>query len=82
LSKGLIEGDLTDELESIKNWKVPVCVVFGKDETLVKTTYLDNYPALWNNKVFLIKNGGHFINEEQPEAFNNILLFFAEEVFR
>ncbi len=36
LAKASIEGDLTDELENIKNWKLPVCVVFGKDETLIK----------------------------------------------
>lgn len=82
LGKGLMEGDLTDELENIKNWDVPVCVVFGKNDTLIKTHYLNSYPALWKQKVFLIENAGHVLNEEQPEAFNDLLFSFAEEMFK
>ena len=82
LGKAMFENDMTDELENIKKWNLPVCVVFGKNETLIKTSYLNSYESLWNKKVYFIENAGHLINEEQPDAFNKLLLSFASEVFR
>lgn len=82
LGKAMFENDLTDELENIKNWNLPVCIAFGKDETLIKTSYLDNYGPAWNNEVYLVDHAGHLINEEEPEAFNKLLLSYAEEVFK
>jgi pimeloyl-ACP methyl ester carboxylesterase len=72
-----LKNDLTDELENIKNWNLPVCTVFGKNETLIKTSYLNDYEPLWNKKVYFIENAGHLINEEEPERFNELLLSFA-----
>lgn len=82
MAKTMIESDLSDELENIKNWNVPVCVVFGKEERLIKTDYLNGFKPLWNNKVFLVENASHVVNEEASEEFNKILLSFAENVFR
>jgi pimeloyl-ACP methyl ester carboxylesterase len=70
----MFENDISDELENIKKWNLPVCVMFGKNETLIKTTYLNGYEPLWNNKVYFIENAGHVINEEQPDAFSKLLL--------
>ena len=69
LGKAMFENDLSDELENIKRWNLPVCVAFGKDETLIKTNYLDDHAALWNKKVYLIENAGHFINQASPDVF-------------
>jgi len=82
LGKAMFENDLTDELGNIKKWNLPVCVVFGKDETLIKTDYLNNYEPRWNKKVYLVENAGHLINEEEPERFNELLLSFAAEAFK
>ena len=82
LGKAMFENDLTDELENIKKWNLPVCVAFGKDETLIKTNYLDDFEPLWNKKVYLIEHAGHFINKAAPQAFNELLLSFALDVFK
>jgi len=82
LGKAIFEKDFTDELKNIKKWDVPVCVVFGKDETLIKTDYLNDYDALWNQKVYLIENAGHFISKAAPVDFNKLLLSFASDVFK
>ncbi|HVX27025.1 MAG TPA: alpha/beta hydrolase [Parafilimonas sp.] len=82
LAKALMEGNLTDELTNIQNFKVPVCVAFGKDETIVNTNYLNNYNPLWKQKVFLIDGAGHAVNEEQSEVFNDLLFSFSEDVFK
>jgi len=72
----------TDELANIQQWQVPVCVVSGEEERLVNTSYLNQYPALWNQQVYRIRNAGHVINEESPDAFNILLLQFASAVFK
>ena len=82
LGKAISESDITDELDNIRKWNLPVCVAFGQDETLIKKHYLDGYEPLWNNKVHFIENAGHLINEEEPKVFNELLLSFASDVFK
>jgi pimeloyl-ACP methyl ester carboxylesterase len=78
----VVDSAWTDELANVQSWNIPVCVIFGKNESLLKTDYLDNFPALWKKRVFLIEDAGHFPNEEQVELFNNILISYAEERFK
>jgi pimeloyl-ACP methyl ester carboxylesterase len=72
----------SDELHNISKWKLPVCVVFGKDDALLKKDYLDGYAPLWRNKTILIEDAQHMVNAEKPELFNSILEEFAAEVFK
>lgn len=75
-----MSGGWTDELSNIQNWRVPVCVVFGKAETLIKSDYLNHYAALWNSSVYIIEKAGHIANEENPTEFNKILTRFVSAV--
>ena len=75
-------GKWTDELANVQNWNVPVCVVFGRDETLIKSDYLNHYPALWNNRVYTIERAGHIANEENPNEFKEVLTSFVSEVLK
>jgi pimeloyl-ACP methyl ester carboxylesterase len=75
-----LSGKWTDELSNIQNWRVPVCVVFGKHETLIKSDYLNHYAALWNNRVYKIDKAGHMAHEENPIEFNEILTGFVSAV--
>jgi pimeloyl-ACP methyl ester carboxylesterase len=82
LGRTMMESDMSDELENIRKWNLPVCVMFGKEEKLVKTDYLNDFERLWNKKVYHIENASHVVNEEAPEEFNKILLSFATEAFK
>lgn len=82
LLKMMVDASWTDELSNIQRWNVPICVVFGKNDSLLKIDYLDNFSPLWSNKVYKIDNSAHFVNEEQPEIFNDILLTYANERFK
>ncbi|MEO7534321.1 MAG: alpha/beta hydrolase [Ferruginibacter sp.] len=82
LGKSLLSNEWSDEVTNIATFKVPVCVIFGKEEKLIKTAYLNSFPSLWNNETILIENAGHLVNQEQPENFNKILASFTSEVFR
>lgn len=72
----------TDEFANLLSLKVPVCTVFGKEEKVIKTDYLDSFPANWDGTVFHVPEAGHFVNMEQPDAFNDILLQFSNAVFK
>ena len=77
----IAKQDWTDEIENVLNMKVPICIVFGKEDKILHTNYLDDFPARWRKKTFLIPDAGHFVNGEQPEAFNKLLIEFAQDVF-
>jgi len=47
----------------------------------MNTSYLDDFQGKWKDKTFLIEGAGHFVNDDQPEAFSQLLLQFASEVF-
>lgn len=78
----IINAGWTDELANIQQWQVPVCVAFGEEERLINTSYLNQYPPLWNRQVYRIENAGHFINEENTGVFNALLLQFSSSVLK
>jgi pimeloyl-ACP methyl ester carboxylesterase len=82
LGRAAMETQVSDQLQNIRNWNVPVCIVFGKNDSLLKKDYLNDYPAVWKRKVIMIEGAGHALNEEQPEVFSALLLDFATEVFK
>jgi pimeloyl-ACP methyl ester carboxylesterase len=82
LGETMMNASWTDELANIQARNVPVCVVFGKDDSLLKIDYLNDFSPLWNNKVHYIENAGHFVNEERPAQFNVLLSKYANERFK
>lgn len=82
LGKTMIDASWTDELANIQAWSLPVSIVFGKNDSLLKIDYLDSFSPLWNKRVYVIKNAGHFVNEEQPKQFNELLIAYAKDQFK
>ena len=82
LYKMMVESSWMDELANIKAWNLPVCIVFGKNDSLLTINYLDNFTPVWNNHVYVIDNSRHFPNEEQSEIFNELLSTYADERFK
>lgn len=80
LGKIIMNGHWSDELENIRRWKVPVCIVYGTDDPLANPEYLKDYEPLWRKKVHFIENAGHLIPADQPNQFNQLLIEFADEV--
>lgn len=77
MGRAMGESDWSDEWKNIKNWNVPLCIVFGKEETFLNTSYLDDYASGENNHLFKIEHAGHMVNQEQPVEFNRILNAFG-----
>lgn len=73
----------SDELLNLEKSKIPVAVVFGAEEKLCFTDYLDKIPfTKWKNKTFLIENSGHFSQLDQPQVLTELINEFAEDCFK
>lgn len=82
LGKTMVACDWGDEIQNIRNHKLLVLVIFGEEEALVHTNYLDNVVPAWNQKSYLINGAGHLVNQERPGEFNQLLYSFASEVLK
>lgn len=78
----IAKSSWTDEFRNIQEMDVPACLVFGAEEKIVHTYYMDGFAPRWRNKTFLIPEAAHFVNEEQPLIFNQLLSTFADDVVK
>lgn len=77
-----MEGQISNELEILRGKGVPLLIVFGEEERAIKPDYLDlaQLPT-WNQKIYKVPEAGHLVSLDQPGAFNELLLAYAEERF-
>lgn len=75
-------GGLADEVEIVRNLKIPLAVVQGGEEQIVDLGYLQRLPAptLWRGAVQIVAGAGHSTQWEKADAFNELLDAFASEV--
>lgn len=77
-----MEGQVSNELELLRRKGVPQLIVFGKEDLAINPDYLDEADLpKWNQKIYKIPEAGHLVSLEQPRAFNDLLLAYAEERF-
>lgn len=83
LGQSIATADYTNEIALVQQRNIPSLLVFGKDEAVVDPHYLDNIQLpLWNNTIYKIEGASHLVNIDQPEAFNNLLKSFADDIFK
>ena len=83
MAAAVVKQAYSDELQNLVQTKQPVAVVFGADDKLCNTDYLDKVPFIkWGNKTFLIPNSGHFSQLDQPNALAVLIKEFADDCFR
>lgn len=78
----IANSEWTDEFRNIEEMNVAVCLVFGEEEKIIHTDYMDGFAPRWRNKTYRIPGAAHFVNAEQPQLFNQLLVEFAGEVFK
>lgn len=75
-----IKGNVSNELQLLRNFANPVLIIFGKDETVVNPNYLDHADVpKWSGKVQFIEKASHLVSLEQPEELNNVISEYANE---
>ncbi|MDE3046624.1 MAG: alpha/beta hydrolase [Verrucomicrobiota bacterium] len=83
--QSILNGVGQNEVEIVRKWTHPIAVVAGADETLVNNEYIMKevpFRNLWHKRVHLIQYAGHFVHMEQPDAFNELVREFAQDVFK
>jgi len=82
MAAAVAKQEYTDEINNLEQTKVPLAVVFGEEDKLCNTAYLDKVPfAKWGNKTFLLPNSGHFSQLDQPQALTALIKEFAQDCF-
>lgn len=75
-------GSYNDQVAILQKLNLPVCIVFGKEEMVVNSDYLNEAPLnLWNKTIYKIPGASHLVNIDAPEAFNELLAAFAKDLF-
>jgi len=76
-------GQLSDEIALLQKNRLPVLIIFGKEDGVSNIDYLDNAGiSLWQNKVFKLPDAGHFANIDQPEDSSRLLEQYVTAVFK
>ena len=83
LAHSIASSHYSDEIALLKEKNTPLLLVFGKEELVVYTDYLDDAMLpLWNNTIYKMEGASHLVNIDQPVAFNELLSEFAQAVFK
>lgn len=82
MCQSLIYGDGTDQRNLAENCPVPLAVVNGSEDPLVRVGYINslNYNNLWENRCHMIMGAGHSPFLSAPNVFNMLLHRFATDM--
>ena len=81
LMQSAAEGKLQDEINLLEGVDVPVCIIFGQADTIVRTDYLDQWGIRPWREIFKLPGAGHYVYLDKPEAFNQLLKEYVAEQF-
>jgi pimeloyl-ACP methyl ester carboxylesterase len=75
-------GLFKNEVEIVKNLKVPIAIVHGEQDNFINKIYLEelNIPSLWKNKIEIIPKASHCPQLDQFKQFNSLLLDFYNSI--
>lgn len=80
LSRALTDNEYSDEIDVLKKTGIPISVIAGAAEELIKPDYLDNVGLnLWRNVVYKINNAGHWAHIDAPAYISVLLSRYIEE---
>lgn len=65
----------TDEVELVRNLRIPLAVIHGAEERVIDGAYIAGLamPSLWRGSLQIIEGAGHIPQWEQPELFDAVL---------
>lgn len=71
--KNIIEDDL---LKYIKEIKIPIFLVWGKDDNIIPLSNIKPIESIINTKIVIVNNCGHKLPYENPTGFLNVVKKF------
>ena len=81
IGESIASKEWSDEIVNIAASNIPVCVIQGQKETLVKPGYLESAVwKLWQSKIHYFEEAGHLINWHDPKRFNELIMCYSKEM--
>ncbi len=78
-----LSGNLSDEIMALQKYEIPILIVFGQLDKLININYLDEaLLPLWRNAILKLPDTGHFIQTDQPDVLNQLILEYTSERFK
>jgi len=79
--RAMMSGDFSDQKLAVERSSVPVALVNGREDPLIRLSYMDSLagPSLWHGLPIVIEEAGHACFWDQPETFSELLLAFAAD---
>src|SRR5665213_1937149 len=79
---GMMRGDGVDQRRAVEHAAVPIAMVNGSKEPLVRLSYVNDlsYGTLWSGHCQVIEGAGHAPFWESPDKFNALLTSFIGDV--
>jgi pimeloyl-ACP methyl ester carboxylesterase len=82
LIQSVVGGKVSDEIALLAKQDIPLQIFFGLDDKMLQIHYLDNAPLnIWRNDVIKLPGAGHYLQSDQPESFNQLLIQYLKESF-
>ena len=82
VARNMFSGKGCDQLRSVLSSPVPVCLIQGEHDPLVRTGYVCTLksPSLYEGGCHVIQGAGHAPFAEKPDEFDALLARFANDV--
>ena len=82
VNRSFAHGDRANQALVVETSMIPLAVVNGADDPLVRVSYFDDidYANLWEQRAFRIEGAGHAPFISHPNSFNAILYRFASDM--
>lgn len=70
-----------NQVEAINNSDVPVALILGSNDPVIRIDYLNNLKIknLWNKKIQIIQDCGHYTMVEKPKELASVLSSFFKD---
>ena len=81
LGKAMGSGGWSDEFKNLLDTAAPVSYVFGEEDKVLNIHYMDSIARPANHSIHFLPEAAHFVNNDQPAAFNDLLNEFVNGVF-
>jgi pimeloyl-ACP methyl ester carboxylesterase len=82
LMKGAADGKISDEITTLKNTRIPICIINGALDKMFYPDYIKNADLVfWKKDIAILENAGHFVHLDKPAEVNNIISTYAKEIF-
>lgn len=73
--------DRPDSTETLSKIDVPTLIIHGADDNLIPVSQAEAmHAAIPNSRLIIISDAGHLPNLEQPDAYNDAVIDFLEEL--